>query len=166
MQYKIFPPIGIARVGDSPTEWFVGPEIPGAYRQPPGGYKSADCRIKRQGARFRIFAFDDDGQPILENGRPREITAADAQITWTVQLGNIKAAADRFYQHQTNAGTFLQRNQDSQGDARKALEIVTEPLSISGIEKHAVFTPGQFRGVSVALGDLWTDAEGDRKSVV
>ena len=26
---KIFPPIGIARLGDSDTEWFIGPEWPG-----------------------------------------------------------------------------------------------------------------------------------------
>ena len=36
---KIHPAIGIARVGDHPTEFFIGPETPGLYTPPPT-YKS------------------------------------------------------------------------------------------------------------------------------
>ena len=38
---KIDPAIGIARLGKSPTEFFYGPEIPGRFETPAGGYKDA-----------------------------------------------------------------------------------------------------------------------------
>lgn len=155
MKFKIFPPIGIARLGDSETEWFIGPERPGAYEAPVGGYKSADCRLKRQGARFRIFAFEDDGKtPILENGSPKEITLAQAQITWTVQLANTKAAAFRFKEPG-------RRNTKVKPEAaRQVLKIVTEEASIAGPNAAVQFQQGAFRGLPVKLGELLTDEDG------
>jgi hypothetical protein len=82
--YKIHPAIGIARVGNSP-EFFIGPERLGERPEPVGGFKDAQCRIKRQAARFRIFAHHD-------NNTVEEITDAEAEITWTVHLANRKAA--------------------------------------------------------------------------
>ena len=58
---KIFPAIGIARVGNSPTEFFIGPERVGETSAPEGGFKDAQGRIKRQAARFRIFGYDATG---------------------------------------------------------------------------------------------------------
>src|SRR5262245_49139754 len=83
--YKIHPAIGIARVGNSPDEFFIGPERVGEQPDPPGGFKDAQCRIKRQAARFRIYAHHDDGTV-------QEITADEAEITWKVHLVNKKAA--------------------------------------------------------------------------
>jgi L-Lysine epsilon oxidase N-terminal/L-lysine epsilon oxidase C-terminal domain/von Willebrand factor type A domain len=83
--YRIHPAIGIARVGNSPDEFFVGPERIGQQPEPPGGFKDAQCRVKRQAARFRIYAHHDDGSF-------EEITDAEADITWTVHLVNSKAA--------------------------------------------------------------------------
>ncbi len=83
--YKIHPAIGIARLGNSPDEFFIGPERIGQRPEPPGGFKDNQCRVKRQAARFRIFAHHDDGTT-------DEITDADAEITWTVHLANSKAA--------------------------------------------------------------------------
>lgn len=83
--YRIHPAIGIARVGNSPDEFSVGPEAPGERPVPPGVFKDAQCRVKRQAARFRIFAHHDDGSA-------RELTDAEAEITWTVHLVNAKAA--------------------------------------------------------------------------
>jgi L-Lysine epsilon oxidase N-terminal/L-lysine epsilon oxidase C-terminal domain/von Willebrand factor type A domain len=83
--YQIHPAIGIARVGNSPDEFFIGPERIGERPDPPGGFKDAQCRVKRQAARFRIFAHHDDGTA-------EEITAAEADISWTVHLVNSKAA--------------------------------------------------------------------------
>lgn len=82
--YKIHPAIGIARVGNSP-EFFIGPERVGEYPNPSGGFKDAQCRIKRQVARFRVFAHHDDGT--IE-----EITPEIADIAWTVHLVNSKAS--------------------------------------------------------------------------
>ena len=60
---KIFPPIGIARMGNSP-EWYVGPELPfPAAPVPPsdGKYKDNQCRVRKQAQRFRLWGFFDDG---------------------------------------------------------------------------------------------------------
>src|ERR1700719_729854 len=83
---QIFPSIGIARIGNS-SEWFVGPELP--YPAPPpsppgGAYKDAQCRIKRQAQRFRLWGFYSDGSD-------RELTLADGDILCTVHLANAKA---------------------------------------------------------------------------
>jgi L-lysine epsilon oxidase-like protein len=67
---KIHPAIGIARVGDSPDKDFIGPERPGRHDPPEGGhYKDAAGRIKRQAARFRIFAYDEDGEVVRAHRR-------------------------------------------------------------------------------------------------
>jgi hypothetical protein len=87
---RIFPPIGIARVGND-TGFFLGPEISGMVSPPPGGFRDATTkRLKRQGARFRLYAYDESDQLL------GEITAADAQITWKVHLANTKASAEWF----------------------------------------------------------------------
>ena len=45
---RIFPPIGIARVGNSNDGWFYGPEVPGHFDEPEGGFKDAHGAVKRQ----------------------------------------------------------------------------------------------------------------------
>src|SRR5262245_49155872 len=100
--YKIHPAIGVARVGNSPDVFFVGPEQPGrpgldiaagGTETPVQNYKDGLGNIKRQAARFRIFEYEKaaDGKLTLN----REITAADAQIVWNVTLANRKAALER-----------------------------------------------------------------------
>src|SRR5262245_40555750 len=98
MQYKIYPPIGIARLGDSDA-YYVGPEIPGhpgfeptanGPERPVAEYKDAQYRIKRQAARFRVFESPDDGTA----PRPIQLPAG-ARIEWTVHLVNKKAAVKR-----------------------------------------------------------------------
>ena len=89
-EYRIYPSIGIARVGDSKDGFFIGPEAPGVV--PAGPFRGKDDGIKPQGARFRVFQVDIDAN---ENETVRrEVTGArDVQIEWTVQLANRKAAA-------------------------------------------------------------------------
>ena len=86
MPFKIHPGMGVARAGDSPTEWFVGPETADEPAPPPGGYKDNQCRIKRQGARFRIWRYDASGNPL------GEFTLAQGTITWKVKLGTSGSA--------------------------------------------------------------------------
>ena len=66
--YRIHPAIGVARLGNHETSFFVGPEGPGSagveidtggVERPLDGYKK-DGRVKRQAARFRVFAYDQD----------------------------------------------------------------------------------------------------------
>jgi hypothetical protein len=85
---KIFPPIGIARVGDSDTDWFIGSEWPRQRlsADPSHRYKDASGRVKRQAARFRIYAFDDKDTVV------GELRASNAEIEWCVELANRKPA--------------------------------------------------------------------------
>jgi hypothetical protein len=57
---KIHPAIGVARLGDSPDDFFIGPERLWDPPAPAGGFKDDQCRVKRQAARFRVFAYHDD----------------------------------------------------------------------------------------------------------
>jgi hypothetical protein len=72
---KIFPPIGIARIGNS-QEWYIGPELP--FPAPPpipadGKYKDNQCRVRRQAQRFRLWGYFDDNTD-------RELTVADGDV--------------------------------------------------------------------------------------
>jgi hypothetical protein len=155
--YRIHPAIGIARVGDSPSEYFVGPEAPGvppslnrpdAPPDPSAGYKDDQGRIKRQGARFRIYehTFDDAGALI----RVREISTADAQIEWEVHLANRKAAAPK----------FQAPGRRNEGEDESKLIIDAGPQKISGAGQDMKRLQGGFLDVDVPLGDLLTDSAG------
>nr|MDP9120443.1 LodA/GoxA family CTQ-dependent oxidase [Acidobacteriota bacterium] len=144
---KIFPPIGIARLGNSPTELFIGPEIPGSKTPPPdGAYKDASCRIKRQAARFRIFGFDSAGTLV------QEITKDDASITWTAQLANKKASWFRF-----DGTTQSAKLRNPTVADRGSLEIDPGPRTLDGPNQAAGFNTGLFLGKSVPLGEMRTD---------
>src|SRR5437762_2142645 len=84
---RVHPSIGIARLGNSP-DFFIGPLRPRDVTSPAGGYKDPQCRVKRQAAQFRLFAYDENDALV------QEITAADATIQWTAHLVNRKAAAN------------------------------------------------------------------------
>ena len=114
---RIHPAIGVARLGNSPDEFFIGPEKPREYPDPAGGFKDAQCRVKRQAARFRIFGYNDDDTV-------EEITVDDAEITWTVHLSNKKAVT---------------RNSGSAAD----LTIDPGPRSLDGANQIASFDNGQ-----------------------
>jgi hypothetical protein len=160
--YKIHPGIGIARVGDSEEEFFIGPEIPGrgpvefgaGGEQPVTSFKDGSFRVKRQAARFRIFEYDQDADGKLAN--PREITAAEAEITWTVELANRKASAR---ESPPPLPTRPLRNPGQQNRAR--LEITPAPRSVAGRNQQgASFDDGRFEDEPVYLGELRTDADG------
>src|SRR6185369_13963166 len=130
----IHPAIGIARVGNSPDEYYFGPEIPGGLPIAPGGYKDASGAMKRQAARFRVFGLDTDGRVV------RELTLDDADIRWTVHLANRKAS---WYQFETaldipEAEPTSLRNAAYQGDARDGLVIDPGPRKVAGRDAGAV----------------------------
>lgn len=159
-RYKIHPAIGIARVGDSPDEYFIGPERPGRHDAPDGGrYKDTAGRIKRQAARFRIFLCDEDGEVV------REVTDAEAEIVWTVELANRKAAAPLFAPENVPEGT--PRNATVTGADRSRLIVQPDRRSISGRNTRdghgfsaSVFGVGDLPAVDVHLGELRTDDDG------
>ena len=177
VQCVIHPAIGIARVGNSPDEYFLGPELPGPQAVPEGGFKDASGRIKRQAARFRVFGLDADGDVVTE------ITADDARIVWTAHLANKKAAWYQFDKafdvpeaRGDPPGAGLQagaplssarRNQDLAGADRAKLVVDPGPRSIEGRavnsdgnDSRFAFDSGQFVGQPVPLGELRTDESG------
>src|SRR5215203_2768854 len=82
--YRIHPAIGIARLGNSPDEFYISPEAPAALpiacdaagnaTLAPDGtseetittFKDEKGRIKRQAARFQVYVYDEESP----EGRP------------------------------------------------------------------------------------------------
>lgn len=161
----IYPGIGVARVGNSTTDYFVGPEVPGVSANAGGQYKDIHGRVKRQAARFRLYGLNAAGQIV------KELTAHDADITWSVHLANKKGA---WYLHKVPLdlpeAAYLRpgqmsrrRNASVTGRVRNQLVIDPGPRSIrgrgsSGAAYH--FDSGSFRGHRVPLGELRTDGDG------
>ncbi|MBC2807007.1 iron-containing redox enzyme family protein [Rhizobium ruizarguesonis] len=187
---KIFPAIGIARVGDSTDAFFYGPEFEPKH-EVPVSYRDQAGRLKRQAARFRIFAFKADGSEL------GEITSSDATIEWSVELANKKAAWFEFHGARNARAAFrgaapdglpCRNASDDFGaieridgryvsDARreKLLEIKGGEITISGkgVSAAIALDPERYKfrdhfmqglnegdGKEVYLGELATDEEG------
>jgi hypothetical protein len=155
---SIYPPIGIARIGNS-EEYFFSQDIPGVAIPPKGGYKDGDGRVKKQVARFRIYAFDKDGNAL------GEITAdANNSIDWRVDVANVKAA---WYQFKNaldipGGGIPVEYRNKNVSD-RSQLAITPSQVQISGINVRGEeydFDDGEFFGKKVKLGHVETDEDG------
>jgi hypothetical protein len=154
----IHPGIGIARVGNSPHEFFIGPEVQHPEAAPENFYKDAAGALKRQAARFRIYGFDAHGEVVAE------LTDANARITWAVHLANKKAA---WYNFEValdipEAVPAARRNAGFVGDRRQDLIIDPGERSIDGRKGQAPVAcdTGQFLDRVVYLGELQTDDDG------
>ncbi|MDQ2687494.1 MAG: LodA/GoxA family CTQ-dependent oxidase, partial [Armatimonadota bacterium] len=154
---KIHPSIGVARVGNSPDAYFIGPEVPHAAPAPDDGYKDASGRLKRQAARFRIFGYNAADQPV------QELTADDAQITWVAHVANKKAAWYNFELAMDipEAKNCTRRN----AAVTDRTQLVIDPggRSIAGKNQSGPnfqFDTGTFFGKAVSLGELRTDDAG------
>jgi hypothetical protein len=148
---RIHPAIGIARLGNS-ADLFIGPEKPGDHTPPAGGYKDADCNLKKQAARFRLFGYDETDTLV------GEITLANATtIQWTAHLANTKAASEFF------VGPFEPPNPGLRNPTvvdRTQLVIDPGARTITGANQSALFDTGHFMGVEVPLGEMRTDQDG------
>jgi hypothetical protein len=125
--YKIHPGIGIARLGNSDTEFYIAPETPaglpqgcdanGNPRYRADGitpvlvttFRDAEGRIKRQAARFQVFVYDDESP----EGRPLKIGdriegggnhGTLIEIQWQVYVANKKACWYEFKETQGEHG--------------------------------------------------------------
>jgi hypothetical protein len=162
----IHPAIGIARVGDSPEEFYVGPQVAEPAPKPPGFYKDGSGALKREAALFRIYGYDAAGKVVAE------LDSSNAEIVWTAHLANEKAA---WYQFQIAldipeanlpppaVDPSLRRNSGFYGPARRELVIDPGAISIQGADRSGVgyrFDRGRFCGKPVYLGELRTDPSG------
>lgn len=164
--YRIHPAIGIARVGNqegtTEQDFFLGPESPGHHPPPSGGYKRGG-RIKRQGARFRVYEYETD-EATGELRPVREINSDNANIKWTVHLVNKKAAARRF----PPTSTGLRNSNISSETERERLLVLQKQDSIESSDRgpHPLddfFLDTEGTGADthrVHLGDLLTDVNG------
>lgn len=157
----IYPGIGVARVGNAETDFFIGPEVTNPPSAPQGFYRTAQGSLKRQAARFRIYGYNAAGEVVSE------LTSNNADIRWTVHVANRKA--DWFYFitamdiPETATLTVNRRNTDITGAERQELVIDPGARTISGSSVSGPqyrFDGGKFKDVEVNLGELQTDASG------
>lgn len=166
----IHPAIGVARVGNSPNDYFIGPEVtdPAPNKWSPGEpsfYRDCCGALKRQVAQFRIYGYNCAGEVVSE------LTADTADIRWTVHVANRKAD---WYQWTMAldipeaAGSKLpRRNANVIGDQRRQLVIDPGSKSIQGkstsgsdYELWGAFFRDTPNCANVYLGELRTDDAG------
>lgn len=198
--YRIHPGIGIARLGNSPQAFCISPEKPTAMpidcdergnpRLSPDGmaektvttFKDAEGRIKRQAARFQIWAYDDEhpeGRPLklgdhIEGGGN---SGTLINIQWRVHLANKKASWYEFEQLQGEHGYApnhpLRNAAITDENARQRLIIDPGPRTVdhtdqrvahfsrNGFDVYAPTFPPPLAPNSIdTLGDMLTDDTG------
>ncbi len=89
--YSIFPAIGIARVGNAPDEFYIGPEsacglpiLPDGRPFNPAHFRDQAGRLLRQAARFRVYRQTD-------HGPAEEVTLNSSNVVsirWRVHVAN------------------------------------------------------------------------------
>lgn len=158
---RIHPGIGVARVGNSATFMYIGPEVvdPPATQfnstRDPGG------AIKRQAARFRVYGYDKDGNVVAEIHQ-----SENSQIEWSVHVANRKAQWYEFDAAMDIPATrnisVTLRNPDVSGSDRAALCIDPGEKKIMGIrtQDSSYVLTGEFQGTPVTVGELRTDDVG------
>jgi hypothetical protein len=163
--YKIHPGIGIARLGDSVTDFYLCPDTPAGLPQacdaggnalygPDGvtpvyvtNFRDKDGRIKRQAARFQVYVYDEDspeGRPLKIGDRVEGGGNAGTLIAiqWQVYVANKKSCWYEFNETLGEHGyppSYPRRNADVTGDARSRLIIDPGPRIINANKRRASF---------------------------
>jgi hypothetical protein len=174
--FKIHPAIGIARVGNS-ADYYLAPETPGGLpldhatgkpiytgpgAPPQNVFHDKAGAVKKQAARFKVFAYDnakpDDPGVRVEVGKTQVGGKKVTGIEWTVYLANKKAAWFEFAQltgsgQEGDAG-YLNNNKANPGNknpnlpfnplrSNKALGLSSDPSTINDPKrKHLLLDPG------------------------
>lgn len=88
IKFRIYPSIGVARLGNGPAEKdqvIFSPEIPWAnLYETDNHYLTEDGKIKKQAQRFYIYECDENGVPV------KQIDPAAYDIKWTAEVANKK----------------------------------------------------------------------------
>lgn len=174
---RVYPPLGIARVGDAESsspyadDYIISPEVIGGPPTLPNGtpalyvsdFRTEDGHIKRQAARFRIYAQLNDGMVV-------ELTAQNTLgIEWRVTVANLKAGWYEFNQAM-DLPRGISQNAKRRNESmpvlpggRSILDITPTTKRIDGQNKFGAayrFDDGTFWFKPVYLGELRTDADG------
>ncbi len=160
--YKIHPGIGIARLGNSDTEFYIAPEAPAGLPLACDGhgnpvheadgvkpvlvtqFKDSQGRIKRQAARFQVFVYDEEspqGRPLKVGDRVEGGGNAGTlvDIQWQVYVANKKACWFEFKETQGEHGysaSHPRRNAQLTGADRDRLIIDPGPRVVNGTTKR------------------------------
>ena len=168
---RVYPPLGIARVGNAGDAYVIGPEVIGGPATHPDGtaarhvddFRDAEGHIRRQAARFRVYAE-------LHDGTVRELTADNGvSIRWRVTIANLKAGWYEFRQAMDLPANLAMNAPRRNADfpfipgGRAALDIVPLARTIEGRDLSGPaykFDDGGFIRRPVYLGELRTDSAG------
>ena len=185
-RYAIGPSVGVARLGNSPDQFYLEPETVGGLPlacdaqgniQLQSGkpvfvrqFKDSLGRLKRQGAYFRVFEINDDNSS-------RELTLNDPNVqsmTWTVHIANKKACWYNFSGLEGNLlygeansytakGVALRNPDVTTEDDRRKLIIDPGPRTVSGRGQRVAIDKASSAGyefaswpLHVVYGDLIT----------
>jgi L-lysine epsilon oxidase-like protein len=155
-EYEIHPAIGIARVGraDSRQRKGISSDRSPTDR-PPAKYRDPEGNLKRQAARFRVFACRRDDQRRLLDAT--ELTPDSVRrLTWTVHFANRKGVARRQYGFKHG----FRNRATARDDQDRALIIDPDPRSVRAPGKRPLFDTGKFRSATVPLGEVVMEADG------
>lgn len=158
---KIYPGIGIARVGNSKTGYYIGPEVKKPEPMKFGGSRDVGGSLKRQVARFRVYGYDKYGDVVAEVQQSKK-----ASIEWAVHVANRKAQWYEFNAAMDIPATVSLsvplRNPSVSGGGRDALAIDSGEVKIMGLnmQDSSYTLAGDFQGTPVTLGELRTDEVG------
>lgn len=87
-KFRIYPPLGIARLGNGPAEKdqvVFSPEIPWEnLYDTDQHYLTKDGKIKKQAQRFYVYECDEKGHPV------KQLSTEDYEVEWTVEVANKK----------------------------------------------------------------------------
>jgi hypothetical protein len=152
--------IAVQAMAADHASWYLGPEVPDPLPLPAGSYRDNTGALKREAARFRIYGVNAAGTIV------RELTSTDANITWTVQLANKKAAWYGFQlaldiPEASAPGSIPTTLRNPMVTNRAALAITPSARSISGpSQSEKRFDDGTFMAIPVYLGSVLTDDAG------
>jgi hypothetical protein len=160
MEYRIFPSIGIARIGNSP-DFFVGPESFGSRGRDVGAagetevqdFKDTSFRMKKQAARFHLFERATAADPFVPATLP-----VGAAVRWTVRVVNKKDGIVR-PGSPPNAAS-IPGLRPTTNPARTNRIIDSGNVVINGAGTSGEFLGGTHMGMAVQLGELRTDVRG------
>lgn len=117
IEYRVHPAVGIARMGDSKTTYFLTDEKPWTpiapeqkiipsqpnanptpdRRKPGDEIRDKDKKLCKQGARFRVYGYQIEEKTVGGKKTRRllqtwECTSATHKLDWSVQVANLKAS--------------------------------------------------------------------------